>query len=94
VDYNLNEFLEEYDHLTKQVQDNGHKELIYNLNKWLDFLRSSNKNIRWYLTSLATRVDKEYLLNDVFPDKLTSKIKFNIPDDKYDRLSAYLMFFF
>ncbi len=95
MDYDLDEFLEEYDDFTSQVSSANRSLFASRLNQWFHLLDEGDQDIAAHVKALERRVGKKVIPDLVFIENGSNANsgKINLPTNKQDRLAAYFYLF-
>ncbi|MBD7992831.1 hypothetical protein H9643_18810 [Ochrobactrum sp. Sa2BUA5] len=95
MDYDLDEFLEEYDDYTHQVSSSGMNLFSSRLKQWFHLLDNADPDIAGHMKWLEARIGRFVIPDEVFIEDggNANSGKINIPSDKIDRLTSYLYLF-
>lgn len=94
MDYDLDEFLEEYDDFTQQVQGADYKTFPSRLSQWMHLIDAEDDDVSQHIQWLKNRpgADEAYASLVHFKSGMSAS-SLNIPTDRLDRLSAQLLLF-
>lgn len=94
MDYDLDEFLEEYDDFTRQVQGGDYNIFPSRLSQWMHLIDEEDADVSQHIRWLRTRpgADEAYTSLVHFKGGMSDSV-LNIPPDRLDRLSAQLLLF-
>lgn len=95
MDYDLDEFLEEYDDFTSQVSSANRSLFASRLDQWFHLLDEGDQDISAHVKALERRVGNQVIPDLVFVENgnNANSGKINLPTNKKDRLAAYLYLF-
>lgn len=95
MDYDLDEFLDEYDDFSQQVSSATNAVFTSRLAQWFHLLDEGDKEIGNHIRWLESRVGETVEPSDVFGSSggNANSGQINLPSNKLDRLAAYLHLF-
>lgn len=92
MDYDLDEFLEEYDDNTQQLANAGHSFFPQRLSQWFHLIDEGDELISKHVKALERQIDWETEVDRLMAEggPMVGSGRINLPPQKLKRLSAYL----